>query len=110
LLTNDEKSSILLGITRDSVIEIARDLGYQVEIRALTLDDLFTADEAFLTGTAIEIASIREVDGRIIGDGITRPITEKIQKNFFQIVGGRHPRYRHWLQPISADVEAVTTV
>jgi branched-chain amino acid aminotransferase len=108
VLTNDERSSILLGITRDSVIEIARGLGYQVEIRALTPDDLFTADEAFLTGTAIEIAPIREVDGRIIGDGGTRPITEKIQKNFFEIVSGRNPTYRHWLQPVW--VETVTTV
>jgi branched-chain amino acid aminotransferase len=108
VLTNDERSSILLGITRDSVIEIARGLGYQVEIRALTPDDLFTADEAFLTGTAMEIAPIREVDGRIIGDGRTRPITEKIQKNFFEIVSGRNPTYRHWLQPVW--VETVTIV
>jgi branched-chain amino acid aminotransferase len=107
LLTNDEKSSILLGITRDSVIEIARDLGYQVDIRALTPDDLFTAQEAFLTGTAIEIAPIREVDGRIIGDGRTRPITDKIQQNFCEIVRGRNPRYRHWLQPVCASVEAM---
>jgi branched-chain amino acid aminotransferase len=99
-LTNDEKSSILLGITRDSVIEIARNLGYRVEIRALTLDDLLNADEAFLTGTAMEIAPIREVDGRIIGDGKTRRFTEKIQKNFFEIVTGRDPRYRHWLHPV----------
>jgi branched-chain amino acid aminotransferase len=108
LLTNDERSSILLGITRDSVIEIARELGYQVDIRALTLDDLFTAEEAFLTGTAIEIAPIREVDDRIIGDGRTRPITEEIQKNFFEIVSGRNPKYRHWLQPVC--VETATTV
>jgi branched-chain amino acid aminotransferase len=108
LLTNDERSSILLGITRGSVIEIARELGYQVDIRALTPDDLFTAEEAFLTGTAIEIAPIREVDGRIIGDGRTRPITEEIQKNFFEIVSGRNPRYRHWLHPVC--VETVTIV
>jgi branched-chain amino acid aminotransferase len=107
LLTNDEKSSILLGITRDSVIEIARDLGYQVEIRALTPEDLFTADEAFLTGTAIEIAPIREVDGRIIGDGRTRPVTEEIQKNFCEIVSGRNPRYHHWLHPVSACMETL---
>ncbi len=111
LLTNDEKSSILLGITRDSVIEIARGLGYKIEIRALALDDLFTANEAFLTGTAIEIAPIREVDGLIIGDGRTRPICETIQKNFFEIAGGRNPGYRHWLHPVSsACVDAVISV
>ena len=100
LLTNDERSSILPGITRASVIEIARNLGYKIEIRALTLDDLFNADEAFLTGTAIEIAPIREVDSQTIGDGRTRPITAKIQKMFFEIVSGGNPQYRHWLHPV----------
>ncbi|MCI0660829.1 MAG: aminotransferase class IV, partial [Acidobacteria bacterium] len=104
VLTNDEKSSILLGITRASVIEIARNLGFEVEIRALSLDDLFEADEAFLTGTAIEIAPIREVDGRIIGEGRSRPITEMIQKTFFEIVAGRSPKYRPWLHPVSSTV------
>lgn len=102
MLTNDEKSSILLGITRASVIEIARHLGYEVEIRVLTPDDLFGADEAFLTGTAIEIAPVREVDGQVIGDGKTRPITEKIRKTFFDIVSGREPRYLHWLHPVES--------
>lgn len=97
VLTNDDKSSILLGITRSSMIEIARDLGIPVDIRALTLEDLFAADEAFLTGTAIEIAPLREVDDRLIGDGRTRPVYEEIRRNFFEIVRGRNPRYRHWL-------------
>lgn len=100
VLTNDEKSSILLGITRASVIEIARDLGYQVEVRTLTLDDLFSADEAFLTGTAVEIAPIRKVDEKTIGDGRTRPVTARIQQEFREIVGGRNPKYRHWLTPV----------
>lgn len=106
VLTNDEKSSILLGITRQSVIEIARNLGYGVEIRALTLDDLFSADEAFLTGTAIEIAPIREVDGQTIGDGRTRPVTEKIRKTFFEIVSGRKPEYRGWLHFVESKLGA----
>jgi branched-chain amino acid aminotransferase len=100
LITNDEKSSILLGITRASVIEIARDLGYEVEIRAMALADLFDADEAFLTGTAMEIAPIREVDERAIGDGRTRPVTENIRKTFFEIVRGRREDYLRWLHPI----------
>ncbi len=102
VFTNDEKSSILLGITRASVIEIARNMGHEVEIRALTLDDLFSADEAFLTGTAIEIVPIREVDGQTIGEGRSRPITEKIQKMFFEIVTGRRAEYEHWLHPVHA--------
>lgn len=100
LLTNDEKSSILLGVTRASAIQIARDLGYEVEVRALKLDELLNADEAFLTGTAIEIAPIREVDGQAIGNGARGPITEQIQKTFFEIVTGRRPDYRHWLHPV----------
>ncbi len=109
LLTNDEKSSILLGITRASVIEIARSLGFQVEIRALTIDDLLSADEAFLTGTAMEIAPIREVDGQTIGNGKNRPVTEKIQNTFNEIVAGRNPYYSHWLHPVrmTVDVRAV---
>jgi branched-chain amino acid aminotransferase len=106
LLTNDQKSSILLGITRDSAMRIARDLGYEVEVRTLKLDELLDADEAFLTGTAIEITPIREVDGRAIGAGGRGPVTEAIQKTFFDIVAGRRPEYRHWLYPVGkhADV------
>jgi branched-chain amino acid aminotransferase len=100
VLTNDQNSSILLGITRASAIQIARDLGYEVEIRALKLDDLLDADEAFLTGTAIEITPIREVDGRAIGAGARGPVTEAIQKTFFGAVAGRKPEYRHWLHPV----------
>ncbi|HKQ73409.1 MAG TPA: branched-chain amino acid transaminase [Blastocatellia bacterium] len=100
VLTNDQDSSILLGITRASAIEIARDLGYEVEVRALKLDELFDADEAFLTGTAIEITPIREVDGRAIGNGARGPVTEAIQKTFFDIVAGRRSEYQHWLHPV----------
>ena len=100
VLTNDQNSSILLGITRASAIRIARDLGYEVEIRTLKLDDLLDADEAFLTGTAIEITPIREVDGRAIGNGARGPITEAIQQAFFDIVAGRRSEYRHWLHPV----------
>jgi branched-chain amino acid aminotransferase len=100
LLTNDQNSSILLGITRDSAMRIARDLGYEVEVRTLKLDELLDADEAFLTGTAIEITPIREVDGRAIGAGGRGPVTEAIQKTFFDIVAGRRPEYRHWLHPV----------
>ena len=100
VLTNDQDSSILLGITRASAIQIARDLGYEVEVRALKLDELLDADEAFLTGTAIEVTPIREVDGRAIGNGARGPVTEAIQKTFFDIVAGRRPEYRHWLSHV----------
>lgn len=106
LLTNDAQSSILMGITRDSALQIARALGYEVEIRTLQLDELLNADEAFLTGTAIEITPIREVDGKNIGNGARGPITEQIQQTFFEIVAGRKPEYQHWLHPVQAAVEA----
>jgi branched-chain amino acid aminotransferase len=98
LLTNDENSSILLGVTRDAVIEIARGLGYEVDIVRLRLEDLLSADEAFLTGTAAEVTPIREVDGVVIGAGRRGPITESIQLAFFDAVYGRDPRYRGWLR------------
>lgn len=106
LLTNDAQSSILMGITRASAMQIARGLGYEVEIRALQLDELLSADEAFLTGTAIEITPIREVDGRQIGNGARGPITEQIQQTFFEIVAGRKPEYKHWLHAVPSTVEA----
>lgn len=97
LLTNDEHSSILLGVTRDAVIEIARGLGYEVEVGVIRLDDLITADEAFFTGTAAEVTPIRELDDTPIGKGGRGPVTEAIQQRFFDAVLGRDPRYRDWL-------------
>jgi branched-chain amino acid aminotransferase len=101
LLTNDERHSILPGITRDAVLRIAGDLGYQVEIRALELDDLLTADEAFFTGTAVEVTPIREVDGTMIGNRTPGIVTTAIQHVFFAATRGGDERYRDWLHPIS---------
>jgi branched-chain amino acid aminotransferase len=100
LLTNDEQSSILLGVTRDAVIQIARDLGYEVEVGVIRLDDLITADEAFFTGTAAEVTPIRELDGAVIGAGTRGPVTETIQRRFFDAVLGREARYRDWLHRV----------
>lgn len=110
VLTNDESSSILLGITRASVIEIARNLGYEVEVRALNLDDLFNTDEAFFSGTAIEIMPVREVDGRMIGCGSRGPVTEEIQQTYFEIVTGRNDKYRDWLHLVREEVGAGVVV
>ncbi len=95
-----EIASALVGITRASVIEIAAELGYQVVSKRLTRDDIYTADEAFFTGTAAEVTPIRELDGRLIGAGSRGPITEKIQARFFDAVNGRAPEYHHWLTRI----------
>jgi branched-chain amino acid aminotransferase len=97
VITNDIDASILMGITRDSVIQIARDLGLPVEIRPLSLSDLREADELFFSGTAVEVTPIKEVDDRAIGDGSPGPITRRIQKTFFDAVHGRLPQYRSWL-------------
>jgi branched-chain amino acid aminotransferase len=100
LLTNDEESSILLGVTRDAVVQIARDLGYEVKVGVIRLDDLYSADEAFFTGTAAEVTPIRELNDTVIGRGTRGPVTEAIQRRFFDAVLGREARYRDWLHRI----------
>ena len=100
LFTNDEGSSILLGITRDSIIQIARDLGYTVTIAPLKAADIASADELFLTGTAAEVVPVCEVDDMRIGDGECGRITRRIQEQFSRIVSGQDAAYRHWLQPV----------
>jgi branched-chain amino acid aminotransferase len=89
-------TSILEGITRDSVMKIARDEGFRVAEERFTRDELYIADEAFFTGTAAEITPIREVDGRAIGEGRPGPITRKIQSIFFDIVKGKNKDYGSW--------------
>jgi branched-chain amino acid aminotransferase len=101
LLTNDERHSILLGITREAVLRIAGDLGYTIEVRALHLEDLLSADEAFFTGTAVEVTPIGEVDGTRIGTGSRGPITKEVQEVFSAATQGRHPLYKDWLFPVA---------
>ena len=103
LITNDQDASILLGITRDSVLTIARDAGIPVVIRPMSQQDIESADEIFFSGTAVEVMPIREVDGRVVGDGKPGPITKQLQQTFFDAVHGRVPQYRSWLSPIGAD-------
>ncbi|HEX7649862.1 MAG TPA: branched-chain amino acid transaminase [Noviherbaspirillum sp.] len=90
-------ASCLDGITRDAVITMARDLGYQVIEKRITRDEMYCCDEAFFTGTAAEITPIRELDNRQIGEGKRGPITEKLQSLFFDVVAGKVPQYQHWL-------------
>ncbi|WP_151445487.1 branched-chain amino acid transaminase [Lacisediminimonas profundi] len=96
-LYTPDLASCLDGITRDSVMTMARDMGIEVIEKRITRDELYCADEAFFTGTAAEITPIREVDNRAIGEGSRGPITEKLQSLFFDVVAGRAPQYRHWL-------------
>jgi len=91
-------ASILEGITRDSVLQIAKDEGIEIETERITRDELYIADEAFFTGTAAEITPIREVDKRLIGTGEPGPVTKRLQSRFFDIVEGRDPAYLDWLE------------
>ena len=90
-------TSILDGITRDSIVTIARDMGYTVEEQLFTRDELYIADEAFFSGTAAELTPIREVDGRTIGEGKAGSVTKALQKAYFNAVKGYDPKYAHWL-------------
>lgn len=92
-------TTILPGITRDSVIDLARGLGLSVSEQTFRRDELYIADEVFFTGTAAEITPIREVDRRTIGDGKPGPVTQKIQKAFFDVVRGRDKKHARWLTP-----------
>jgi branched-chain amino acid aminotransferase len=89
--------TILDGITRASVIEVARDKGIPVNETNITRDELYIADEVFLTGTAAEVTPIREIDHRKIGEGRRGPITKTLQEAFFAIVAGRERKYDRWL-------------
>ena len=102
VITNDLDASIVAGITRDSVLQIARDLGLPVSVRPVSLTDVEMADELFFSGTAVEITPIKEVDGRVIGDGTPGPITRRLQETFFDAVHGRLPQYRAWLSTVGA--------
>lgn len=97
VITNAIDASIVMGITRDSVLEISRDLGLPVVVRPISPADVELAEELFFSGTAVEITPIREVDGRVIGDGKPGPITRRVQAMFFDAVHGRVPKYKKWL-------------
>ena len=100
LYTPGSESSLLLGITRDSVITLARDMGYEVIEKPLTKGEAMTADEVFFAGTAAEITPIREIDTIIIGEGKMGKVTERIQRKFFDVVNAKEEKYMRWLEPV----------
>ncbi|MGC4053857.1 MAG: branched-chain amino acid transaminase [Paludibaculum sp.] len=99
-------SSVLPGITRDTVVTIARDLGLEIVETVIPREMLYIADEVFFTGTAAEVTPIRSVDRIQIGAGHRGPITEKIQKAFFELVEGKAEDKHGWLTPVPQPVEA----
>lgn len=100
LSTPGPQSDVLMGITRASVMEIARDLGYTVVERMVSVNDLLTADEAFFSGTYAEIAPIAEVSHYAIGDGRPGPVTRDIMDTFFKAIRGVEPKYAGWMHPV----------
>lgn len=100
LLTPPTSVGILPGITRECVMTVARDLGYEVLERNISRGELFLADELFFTGTAAEVTPIREVDRRQVGEGVPGPVTLAIQKVYLDAVRGKVDRYSSWLDPV----------
>ena len=100
IYTPDLSAGALNGITRNTILHIAKDLGIEVVQKRITRDEVYIADEAFFTGTAAEVTPIRELDRIEIGRGSRGPITEKIQSAFFDIVNGRNPKYAEWLTKV----------
>jgi branched-chain amino acid aminotransferase len=96
-----ELASCLDGITRKTLIQVAEDNGYKVIEKRITRDEVYIADEAFFTGTAAEVTPIRELDGRNIGPGHRGPVTEALQKLYFDMVVGKVEKYNHWLTPVA---------
>jgi branched-chain amino acid aminotransferase len=96
-LYTPDLTSALEGITRDTIIQLAGELGIPVIEKRITRDEVYSADEAFFTGTAAEVTPIRELDNRQIGEGRRGPITEKLQTMYFECVLGRSPKHESWL-------------
>jgi branched-chain amino acid aminotransferase len=101
-LYEPELTSALEGITRDAVITLAKEAGVEVIAKRITRDEVYVADEAFFTGTAAEVTPIRSLDNRTIGAGRRGPVTEKLQKMFFDCVSGRAANHREWNTPVAA--------
>ncbi|MDA8090348.1 MAG: branched-chain amino acid transaminase [Nitrospiraceae bacterium] len=90
-------TSILEGITRNTIMELAKESGYEVREERFTRDEVYIADEAFLTGTAAEVTPVKELDGRTVGQGKPGPVTKKLQDAFFQAVKGKSRKHERWL-------------
>jgi branched-chain amino acid aminotransferase len=96
-LITPDLTSALEGITRDTIVHLAKEIGLEVVEKRITRDEVYSADEAFFTGTAAEVTPIRELDNRAIGNGTRGPITEKLQTLYFDVVHGRSAKHADWL-------------
>ncbi|HXY02157.1 MAG TPA: branched-chain amino acid transaminase [Terriglobales bacterium] len=95
-------AEVLEGITRETVIALARDLGYTIAEQLISRDQLYIADEVLVCGTAAEVIGLREIDFRKIGSGISGPVTRRLQQAFWEVVRGRHLRSKEWLTYVPA--------
>jgi branched-chain amino acid aminotransferase len=100
IITPSISSSILEGITRRTVIELAREIGYEIVERDVSRSELYIAEEVFFSGTGVQLAWVKEIDKRVIGDGTMGPITEKLQTTYFDTVTGRSPQKEKWRTPV----------
>jgi branched-chain amino acid aminotransferase len=110
LYTTPLTSAVLNGITRSSILTLAKDLGIPVVEQTLPRELLYVCDEAFFTGTAVEVTHIRSVDRILIGDGTQGPITTALHDEFFGIVNGKRPDRYNWLTPVKVKVEEPVAV
>ena len=97
IIYTPDLTSALNGITRATIFVLAADMGLEIREKRITRDEVYIADEAFFTGSAAEVTPIRELDNRVIGTGTRGPITERLQSCFFDVVHGRHSKYKNWL-------------
>ena len=102
--TNDETSSILLGITRESILTICKDLGIESKVHTFSLEDLLSADEVFFTGTASEVTPVRSIDDNLISNGKVGLISLKLRDYYMDIVLGNNEKYSDWLSILNHDV------
>jgi len=104
-LSTPPLTSVLPGITRDTIITLARELGYEVREEHFSRDALYMADEVFFTGTAAEVTPVREIDDRTIGEGRPGEVTRSLQKAFFDVVKGRDKKHADWLDYLDAPAQ-----
>ena len=100
LVTTMKTDNILIGITRNTIIELAKDLGIETEERAIDRTELYISDEAFYCGTGAQISPIVSIDNRNLGDGNVGPISKELQKLYFDVVRGKVAKYKNWCMPI----------
>jgi branched-chain amino acid aminotransferase len=100
IIYTPELTSALEGITRETIMQIANECGYEVREKRITRDEVYAADEAFFTGTAAEVTPIRELDGRPVGEGTRGPVTERLQSLYFDYVHGRREEHQDWLTTV----------